>query len=164
MAINSPTNSQKNKKLVLIIGIPLVIGMGLFSQWYGEFNESLTTEYRFLTYAIGTGIIALFLHFFRDWKYVKNNLIILYLVSSLELLLLIMAPILSTFQIYMKEHSQEMLVLFTAGVLSWWIVTIIRTNNTSGKFAFAMSTQMYFGFIVMIGLFAWLVTLVNSTS
>lgn len=34
---------------------------------------------------------------------------------------------------------------------------LIRTNNVSGKFAFAMSTQMYFEFIVMIGLFAWLV-------
>ena len=163
MINNSPSNPTRNKKkiLALIIGVPLIIGMYFFSQWYGEFNRSLTEEYRFLNYAIGSGIIALFLHFFRDWKYVKDNLIVLYLLGSLELLLLIMAPILSIFQIFVKEYSQEMLVLFTAGVLAWWMVTLIRTNNASGKFAFALSTQLYFGLIVMIGLFAWLVVLVN---
>lgn len=149
-----------NKKYSgLVYGIPLIIGMYFFSQWYIDINRNASEDIRYLTYAIVSGILALSLHFFKDIRSVKNNESILKIVDSLELLLLIMTPILSIFQVHMKNYPDAMLVLLGVGIFAWWMTIVIRTNNDSGKVAFTLSAQLYAGLMAIVAIAAWLIAL-----
>jgi len=158
MAVNFPNSSQKKKekKIVIIVGIFFVIGMYFFSQEYMEFSQNATEDQRYLVTAIMTGSIALGLHISKDYKKIKNNASVQLSLYSLELLLLVITPILSIFQIFLKEHPTQMLILLAAGVVSWWIVVVIKTDNVSGKSAFVSSIQIFGSMLAVMALFAWL--------
>lgn len=150
-----------NRQWTIILGIILTVGMYFFSQWYIDLNINATIEFRYLIFAIFSGSIALFLHLFKDFHLVKKKKSFLLMIDSLELLLLIMTPILSVFQIYLKEYPDQMLVLLSIGIFSWWMAVILRTNNDSGKQAFASSAQLYAMLLAIMAIAAWMLALVN---
>ena len=150
---------MNNKLKASLIGIPLFIGMILLSQWYIDINKNASEEFRYLIYAIGTGIIALGLHFAKDIPAIKKIPDVLISFNSMELLLLVMTPILSIFQIFIKENPAEMIILITAGILSWWFVIVIKTDNASGKMALRLSAQLYAGLLAIVAISAWILAL-----
>ena len=151
-----------NKKLGgSIIGGILIVGLYFFSQAYIEFSKNATEDLRYLLTAIVTGSIAVALHLGKDYSRIKNNESSQLMINSFELLLLVVTPIFSIFQIFLKDYPNEMLILLAGVTMGWWFVVLYKTNKDSGKHAFVTSAQIYGGLVTVIALVSWILAVVN---
>ena len=135
--------------------------MIIFSKFYIDINMNSTQEIRDLIYAISADVTALAIHFLKEWRFVKNNESVYVMFSSLELLVLIMAPILGTFQIIRHDYPQLVVILSAIGVFSWWIITVYRTTSQHGKATFELASIMYAGLLAYVGIAALIVSLIK---
>ena len=145
---------------VIGLGVALLVLMYFVSQWYGDAYRNASEELRDVYYAVSSGTIALALHFIKDIKPIRKSEQVRMIFDSFELLLLIMTPIFSTFKI-LKElpnyNPEWLLVLSTAGIFSWYVVTVYRTSSKFGKTAFFISSQLYAGLLSVVGIAVWLI-------
>jgi len=145
-----------NKKTAKVIfAILLTVAFALFAKLYTNAYTTAPEKLQDLYFAIGLSSAGILFHFLKNHpKATKGSKMTM---ESIELLMLIMTPIVVSFRILkdiFPNNPWAIIVPTILGLSSWYIVTLIRTSREGdekdGKFAYSLTTYIYWALMVSI--------------
>lgn len=145
-----------NKKAAKVIfAILLSAAFALFAKLYTNAYVAAPEKLQDLYFAVFLSAAGILFHFLKNHpKATKPSKMTM---ESIELLMLIMAPIVVSFRILkdiFPNNPWTIIIPTILGLSSWYVVTLVRTSRkgdeTDGKFAYSLTTYLYWAVMVSL--------------